>query len=236
MGLRELIRRASARARAKRAAIFRATFVLQPEMRILDLGSESGTAIAAVLEGTAIRKENVYIADIEKSFLDEGERRFGFRGVLIPESGVLPFPDKYFDIVYCSSVIEHVTVDKSEMWSIRSGEEFRRRAAAHQRIFANEILRLGRAYFVQTPNRGFPIESHSWLPFVGGLPRPILIRLLSVTNRFWIKKTQPDWNLLTSKGLDSLFPGARIVDEKVLGFTKSLMAVGGDKILLRIDA
>jgi SAM-dependent methyltransferase len=234
VSLKDIIKWASMRARSRRAVTFRAIFVLHPELRTLDLGSESGAAIALVLEGTPIKKENVYIADIEKGLLDDGERRFGFQGVLIPETGVLPFPDKYFDIVYCSSVIEHVTVNKSEVWSIRSGEEFRRQAGVRQRFFADEIRRLGRAYYVQTPNRRFPIESHSWLPFVAYFPRSVLIPLLSISNRVWIKKTEPDWNLLTGKELSSLFPGAMIIDEKVLGCTKSLMAVGGDKNLLRI--
>jgi SAM-dependent methyltransferase len=236
MVLRELIKQASLRARAKRAATFRNIFTLLPEMRILDLGSESGVAIAAVLDGCPIKKENVYIADIDKVLLDEGVRRFGFHGVLIPENGTLPFPDKFFDIVYCSSVIEHVTVDKSEVWSIRSGDEFRSRSAARQQVFANEIQRLGRAYYVQTPNRAFPIESHSWLPLIGNLPRSIVLPLLSISNRFWIKQTQPDWNLLSIEELSALFPGARIIKEQMFGLTKSFMAVNGAKGLLRSGA
>jgi SAM-dependent methyltransferase len=63
----------------------------------------------------------------------------------------LPFADGEFDLVYCSSVIEHVSPP--------------RRAA-----FAAEVRRVGRAWFVQTPAFSFPIEPHSLLPFAHWLP------------------------------------------------------------------
>ena len=63
----------------------------------------------------------------------------------------LPFADDEFDLVYCSSVIEHVPPTQ--------------RAA-----FATEARRVGRAWFVQTPARSFPIEPHALLPFAHWLP------------------------------------------------------------------
>src|SRR5947209_3510992 len=55
---------------------------------------------------------------------------------------MLPFSDKSFDIVFSNSVIEHVGT------------------LADQRRFADEITRVGRQYWVQTPNRRFPVELH----------------------------------------------------------------------------
>jgi hypothetical protein len=57
------------------------------------------------------------------------------------------------------------------------------------------------------------------------MPRPVLIRILRLTNRFWIKKTIPDWNLLNKTQMKTLFPEAEIIDEKLFGLTKSIMAV-----------
>ncbi|HVL75630.1 MAG TPA: class I SAM-dependent methyltransferase [Noviherbaspirillum sp.] len=221
-----LAREFSRSARARRAEIFRRTFDLNENTRILDLGSESGANIHAVLEGTPVRPENVYIADIEDHFLQEGRARYGYVPVLIGESGRLPFPDQFFDIVYCSSVIEHVTVPKEQTWTLYSGKAFRSEALKRQKEFAAEIRRLGKQYYVQTPYRHFPIESHSWLPFVGWLPRPVLIPVLHATNTFWVKKTEPDWYLLDKREMSELFPEARLVDEKSFGFTKSMMAIG----------
>ncbi|MCW2589359.1 MAG: methyltransferase [Mycobacterium sp.] len=215
----------SARARARRAATFRASFSLSSPTRILDLGSETGANIHSVLDGTDVRPENVHIADIDHDAIELGRQRYGFVPVPIDESGRLPFPDGYFDVVYCSSVIEHVTVPKARVWELRSGVQFRREARESQRAFAAEVRRLGRQYFVQTPYRHFPIESHSWLPFVAWLPRRALVPLLGLTNRFWVKRTSPDWYLLDRAEMASLFGDARIVSERFFLMTKSLMAV-----------
>jgi SAM-dependent methyltransferase len=211
--------------RAKRARIFLEHFELRSDSKILDVGSENGANIASLLEGTCVAPANVYIADISEDAVKEGLERFGFQPVSIPESGPLPFDDGYFDVVYCSSVIEHVTVPKNVVWSLREGARFRKMAWERQREFAGEIARLGKAYFVQTPCRSFPVESHAWLPMVSFLPRRALVPLLGVTNRFWVKKTSPDWNLLSEAEMRALFPDAQIVRETFCGLTKSIMAI-----------
>jgi hypothetical protein len=145
--------------------------------------------------------------------------------MLLDESGHIPAKANTFDIVYCSSMIEHVTVDKSEMWEVRDGAEFRSRTRERQKRLAGEIRRVGRGYFVQTPHRHFPIESHTWLPGVAWLPRPRQLWLIERTNRWGPKETIPDWHLLTTAELAGLFPEAEIVRERSLGMVKSIMAV-----------
>ncbi len=63
----------------------------------------------------------------------------------------LPFADQEFDLVYCSSVIEHVP-------------------PARRAAFAAELRRVGRGWMVQTPARSFPLEPHALLPFAHWLP------------------------------------------------------------------
>ena len=132
----------------------------------------------------------------------------------------LPFADASFDIVFSNSVIEHV------------GD------AERQRRFADEIARVGRAYWVQTPNRWFPVEPHLLTPFLHFLPAPLQRR---VARKFtvWalIERPSPDrWEyyiehylrdirLLEAADLQRLFPGAEIVRERLLGLTKALIAV-----------
>ena len=223
--LHGLVERVRARARAGRATVFRRAFAISPSTKILDIGSEDGSAIASVIAGTAVRPQNVYIADIDPALVNAGHRKFGFVPVVITQTGRLPFPDGFFDIVYCSSVIEHVTVPKSEVWNTRSGRAFKQRAAASQAAFAAEVRRLARAYYVQTPNKWFPIESHTWLPLIGFAPRRIQMLTIACSNRFWIKSTNPDWHLLTAAAMRALFPEAEIRRERLLGLTKSIMAI-----------
>jgi len=132
----------------------------------------------------------------------------------------LPFRDKSFDVVFSNSVIEHV------------GDPLR------QQQFAREIARVGVRYFVQTPNRWFPIEHHLLTPLIHFLPQPWQRRLV---NRFtvweWIARPRPDQRefflehylrdirLLDGRAMRRLFPGARLIRERFLGFTKSLIAV-----------
>lgn len=217
-------------ARAGRGRIFRESFDFREDTRLLDLGSEDGSNIARLLDGLNLRNENVYIADIEENSIEAGIERFGFRPVLLDGDGKLPFEDNFFDIVYCSSVIEHVTVPKHEIWSVRSGREFRSRATSAQRAFAEELRRIGRQYFVQTPNRGFPVESHTWLPLMGVVPRKVQVPAMLLANRFWAKASIPDFRLLDSREVQNLFPDAKIVLETKFGFTKSIMAIKSDKI------
>jgi SAM-dependent methyltransferase len=219
------MQRQSVRARARRARFFREAFSLGPDTRVLDLGSQSGANIHSVLAGTPVRAENTYIADIDAAALERGAKQYGFQPVLVGEDGRLPFPDGYFDIVYCNSVIEHVTLPKNEIWSTRSGKVFRERSLTHQREFAREIQRVGRQFFVQTPYRWFVLEAHSWLPFVGWLPRELVVPILKYSRKFWPKWTAPDWHLLNKRQLASMFEGAEIRDEKWMGLTKSIMAV-----------
>jgi len=215
----------SEKCRRKRAALFCRYLRPTEEDKILDLGSEDGSFIAEIIPF----RENVFIADIDEELLSRGRARYGFKTVLLDESGVLPFEDGYFDIVHCNSVIEHVTIDKVRRWSLQSQKEFTEVAFERQKRFANEIRRIGKSYFVQRPNRGFLFESHTWLPLIQFLPRALLIRAIRFLNKWWVKKTSPDWNLLAERQMRELFPDALIVRERVLGFTKSLIAISGDR-------
>lgn len=214
--------------RNKRIRLFKKHFKVGTDTKVLDLGGWDGSHVNALIAGTEIRRSNVYVADIDEDAIRQAHERHGFTPVLIPEDGQLPFPDGYFDVVFCSSVLEHVTVPKSQMWDIRSGKIFRDISMAHQEEFSAEIRRLAKAYYVQVPYRRFPIETHSWLPFLAQLPRSLQIYAIKIANRFWIKKTIPDFYLPNVSEMRHYFPGARIFWEKSLGLKKSLIAISSD--------
>ena len=96
----------------------------------------------------------------------------------------LPFQDGAFDIVFSNAVIEHVK---------------------NQEGFAREIRRTGRSYFVATPNRWFPLETHSKLPFVHYLPHNIAWKIVASLSRYKAET----W-LLSPRKLRRLFPDATL--------------------------
>jgi SAM-dependent methyltransferase len=127
--------------------------------------------------------------------------------VRVGDGTKLEFGDREFGAVFSSSTIEHVPKELQE-------------------AFASEIRRVGRRYFVQTPNRYFPIEPHYQFPLFQFLPRRVQRALNDRFTLGWREKG--DWeevNLLTARDLRRLFPDAEIHRERVFGLTKSLMAV-----------
>jgi len=107
----------------------------------------------------------------------------------------LPFPDDAFDIVFSNAVIEHV-----------GGRE-------RQQAFVREALRVGRHVFLTTPNRWFPLEVHTRLPFVHWLPDGAAHRAYDLAGKGFAKEN----HLLGPGDLRSLFPvPVRIVN---LGLT-----------------
>jgi hypothetical protein len=141
----------------------------------------------------------------------------GFRSVSGDARALSEYAPGEFDVVFSNSVIEHVGT------------------FADQQRMAAEVRRVGKRYFVQTPNLWFPIEPHFLLPFFQFYPQPVRVAL---TRRFalgWYPR-MPDreqaarhvelHRLLTERELRALFPDARIHRERFAGLTKSLIAIG----------
>ncbi len=101
-------------------------------------------------------------------------------------------------------------------------------------MFAYEIKRVAKVYYLQTPNFWFPLEPHFITPFFQWLPRKIRIRLILYFNLGWIDRAKnyqeavekiDSCQLLTKKELSSLFPEATIYKEKILFFIKSFILI-----------
>lgn len=220
--LRAIQARFSSAARRRRGEFLVRTLNVPLDAKILDLGGGSGRHIRAILP----YHTDITVCDISAGDLKSARERFGFKTVLLRETERLPFDDQAFDFCFCSSVIEHVTGPKQQVVTIASDAAFRDIARAHQNRFAGEISRVAKSFYVQTPYRYFPIESHTWLPgIIVLLPRRAQISVIAQFNRFWFKRTAPDWHLFDWREMAETFPDARIYRERYLGMTKSLMAI-----------
>jgi Methyltransferase domain len=189
---------------------FARTFGVTGETRILDVG---GTPFNWSLLGVQPRVTIVNMPRAREAFDTQFQSVFA-------DGRALPFRDRSFDIVFSNSVIEHV------------GD------AESQRHFASEIARVGQSYWVQTPNRWFPVEPHLLTPFLHFLPAALqrrVARKFTVwalierptpdRREFYIEHYLRDIRLLDAADLRRLFPGAKIVRERLGGLTKSLIAV-----------
>jgi SAM-dependent methyltransferase len=110
----------------------------------------------------------------------------------------LPFGDGTFELGFSNAVVEHV-----------GGRE-------EQRRFVHELCRVAERVFVTTPNRFFPLEVHSLVPFAHWLPRSARDRVLRA--RGFDDILEP----LGPKELASLFP----YSVRVLNKGMTLIAVG----------
>ena len=126
------------------------------------------------------------------------------------------FGDGEFDFVFSNSVIEHVG----------DGNAVRR--------MANEIRRVGKRYYIQTPNRYFPIEPHFVFPLFQFLPIGIRVFLVRRFKLGWMPRvpdpaaaesTVRSINLLSKKQMKKLFPDAILFQERVCGLTKSIQCL-----------
>jgi len=187
------------------------TFSLRPDWRVLDVGGTLDIWAQCPVRPRLVLLNAPRAGEVG-AFPGDTDVVFG-------DGRRLPFPDHSFDLVFSNSVIEHV------------GD------AASQMQFANEIRRVGKRYWVQTPDRWFPVEQHLWTPFVHYLPRDwqrtlvprvsvwrMLVRVRDDQRRYYFGHYLNDVRLLSQRELRRLFPEAKIIRERFLGFSKSLIA------------
>jgi SAM-dependent methyltransferase len=175
-------------ARERRHERFFALTRLSPQARVLDVGCGTlglrGLEPELDITGVDLYEQPGYPGPFVRADASEG----------------LPFGHDEFDLVYCSSVIEHVPPV--------------RRAA-----FAQELRRVGRGWFVQTPAYSFPLEPHALLPIAHWLP-PRLRR------RYWRLGATGGWEqieLLRRGEIEALFGPARA--ERIGPLAKSWVCV-----------
>ena len=123
---------------------------------------------------------------------------------VIYEGNQYPFRDKRFDIGWSNAVIEHVGNENSQL------------------LFLLEISRTCQRIYLTTPNRYFPIELHTRIPFLHWLPKNLFDYIIGFTPKKWAKGDY--MHLLSIKQIKNLLKDAGITDytihrNKLFGFT-----------------
>jgi ubiquinone/menaquinone biosynthesis C-methylase UbiE len=169
--------------------------------RLLDVGG--GAGITGEFFRLYERFESVTVLNLEPDISDapphlhlDAVRADGCR---------LPFQAKSVDWIFSNAVIEHVG-----NWP-------------RQKQFADEIRRVAaKGYFVTTPNRFFPIEPHTLLPFYQFFPVSVQRRLVRFSPGYLTR--YEEINLLSAKDLQRLFPEAEVRRMGVPVYANTLVA------------
>ena len=185
------------RMRKRRFAFFLSLLASVPRpCRILDVG---GTQKFWDMMGSeTIGPAHITLLNLEP----EPASAPAFASVVGDARDISRYADSHFDVVFSNSVIEHL------------GPAF-----ADQKRMADEITRVGKRYFVQTPNRYFPLEPHFLTPGFQFLPIGLRVWLVSNFNMGWYRRI-PDKEearrevesvaLLSRADMRRLFPRADI--------------------------
>jgi hypothetical protein len=162
-----------------------------PGDRILDIGASDDVGIGSnMLEQLYPHRENLTCTSLTdgKSILAAYP---GVHHVRIVAGEPIPFDRNAFDIVYSNAVLEHVG------------------SRVQQKKFIAEMCRVAPRRFLTVPNPGFPIESHTCLPFIHYLPQAWFRRLVRGTRYdFW--SHEENLNYVSAADLRRMWPAGGI--------------------------
>jgi SAM-dependent methyltransferase len=190
--------RVSLRSRERKLRLFHELLRPGPETTVVDVGVTDATFGAGSTDNffEALYPWPERITAVSDVPLPHFARAFPQVERVVADGTDLPFEDDAFDIAFSNAVIEHV-----------GGRE-------EQRRFVEELCRVAARVFVSTPNRWFPLETHTLVPLVHWLPRAATDRAMQALRR-------ENWTrieLLGKRDLLGLFPpqaNARVVESRI---------------------
>ena len=153
--LRVAASRVSMRSRERKLRLFLDLMAPGPETTVVDVGVTDAPFGAGSTDNffEALYPWPERITAVGHTELDRFSAAFPSVTAVRADGRALPFADGAFDLGFSNAVVEHVA----------GGRE-------GQRAFVHELCRVASRVFVTTPNRWFPLEVHTLLPFVHWLP------------------------------------------------------------------
>jgi hypothetical protein len=171
---------------------------------LLDVGGTVSFWRGCIPEGFGLTLINVF----------DQEPLEGMRVVIGDACDLSQFESRSFDVVFSNSVLGHVG------------------SRERQQQMANEVRRVGRRYFVQTPNQRFPLDWRTLVPFFHWLSPSVqawCFKKLPVGRYKKVQSSDLAIELatrvrnVTAAEMRNLFPDGTLVPERVFGLTKSFM-------------
>lgn len=180
-------------------------------LRILDVG---GTNEFWEIRGWA-GSADVHISSL--NLVPEEQRYDNIQPLRGNATDLGEFGDGSFDVVFSNSVIEHLFTFEN------------------QRRMASEVQRVGKTFWVQTPNLWFPLEPHFHVPGWQWMPLALRASIIRHRRCGWrgpcrteeeARRAVSEVRLLSKRELEEIFPGATLIPELFCGMVKSWTANG----------
>lgn len=203
---KSLLRSFSHKSRTKKFQLFESVFRPCPEERVLDIGASGEVFLRYTFEDVYPYPSRIVAGGHAPVEVKSARRIYPEPTYIVFDGCSLPFPDKSFDIVFSNAVIEHIL------------------GPGRQQQFASEVMRVGRSWFVTTPNYWYPFESHYHLPFIQFMPENLQRRYNSMLGTHIPKGRTQELGLLSAFGLRRLFPTSRIEKVRVTFWPETLVA------------
>jgi SAM-dependent methyltransferase len=196
--------------RDRKWRLFNEQFTTTAALRVLDVGV---TDKEFTPSDNYLEKHYPYPNMITALAVEEPQRfreKYPAVKALAYDGKRIPFADGSFDVCWSNAVIEHVG-DRPQ-----------------QLAFLKELIRSSKSVFFTTPNRYFPVETHTRTPVLHWLPKRVFDAYLRLVGKEWAAGDYMHllgWSdirdLLRTVGVKNWF----VHRNKLLGFTLDFVVV-----------
>lgn len=205
-----LLKNFSHRSRQKKFRLLLSVFRPHPQDRVLDIGASGEVFLRYTLEDIYPYPERIVAGGLDAWEVRSARELYPMARYARFDGRELPFDSKSFDLVFSNAVIEHIL------------------GAGEQEAFAREVMRVGKSWFVTTPNYWYPFESHHHLPFFQFLPRRAQLAYNRWFGNYIPKGSVQELALLSPRKLRRLFPTSQVVKVRVTFWPETLVAYNID--------
>jgi ubiquinone/menaquinone biosynthesis C-methylase UbiE len=203
---RRILQSFSHRSRTKKLDLLLKLFRPRPEDRVLDVGASAEIFVQHTLEDVYPYPTRIVAGGYEANEVLSARRHSSQPLYVLFDGCALPFPDQSFDLVFSNAVIEHIL------------------GPGRQERFAQEVMRVGKSWFITTPNYWYPFESHHHLPLFQFFPRTVQMEYNRLLGTHITRGTVQELGLLSARQLRRLFPTSQIAKVRVTFWPETLVA------------